>query len=243
MDDLGRIERAYGSVAEHNRAREEAESDRYERPLLPTERRFLELRNDYKNQMYAEIRKELTLPVTDRAKAIIDDYNQTMSSLDWSHGFYESRDKSREATQNAMQKVAHSHGIGFHDNVPDVKPERFYVSYEEHGGFEIRHKYSDPMDKETFMQAYTDMYCVCKSLSARYCDKSGDMHCVSNIPLAEIRMDYFKTWGVEDVEQDMIEVNASAKYETLFNQAKAKLERSSECESEHSDQFDDYDDV
>lgn len=33
MDDLGRIERAYGSVAEYNRCREEADAEQYEREM------------------------------------------------------------------------------------------------------------------------------------------------------------------------------------------------------------------
>lgn len=234
MDDLSRIEGSYGSVAEYNRVREEEANERWWNSLPKSQQDWYTIENEYQNKMYKEMHEKLSLPVTDHAKGVAADFKEKADQLDWRD--YDDRRKGTEMKHRAMQDIADAHGIGFNDNKPEVGQGQFYVTYEYSDGLgRIHSKFSSPMDKDTFMKAYTDMYEIDKSMTVRYRDTSGrepdtwgtprDMHYISNSSLASIRSTDFKHWGVEDPEGDAIKSETKAKYKAIVEKAKTEFDR------------------
>lgn len=242
MNDLDSIERSYGSVAEYNRSKDEAEAERWWSSLPKSEQNWRTIESKYQNDMYSEIDEKLTIPATDNAKSIANDYKNKTASIDWQD--YEQRRQGNTMLHEAMSSIAKSHGLSFGDKTPQPDKGQFYIQYEYIDGGQYHTKSSNPMDKDTFMNAYSDLYELDKGMTVKYRDTSGrdpdkwgraqDMHYVSNSSLASMRSCDFKHWDVDDPEGDAIIKDTKAKYKAIVEKAKSDFERehAAEIESE-----------
>lgn len=229
MSDLGSIERSYGSVAEYNRSKEEADRGRGKKGQPEVTRKCEELLL----QMNDEIYEKLSVPATDEARRVAEDYQNRVKDIDC-------RCSPGQETHNglkhaAMQSIASQYGLKFSDKAPEPDEGQFYISYEYIENSMYHSKFSDPMDKDTFFKAYSDMYELDKGMTVKYRDTSGkepdkwggvqDMHHVSNSSLASIRWYDFKQWGVDDPEGASVIRNTRAEYNARINKIKADYER------------------
>lgn len=233
MDDLSRIEGSYGSVAEYNRVREEEANERWWNSLPKSQQNWYEIESEYQSKMYDEITEKLSIPATDHAKEVVADFKEKAGELNWRN--YNDERKGNKMKHEAMQNIADTYGLKFNDKVPEVGQGQFYITYDYIEGGQYHYKFSDPMDKDTFMNAYSDLYALDKGMTVRYRDTSGrepdrwgveqDMHYISNSSLASIRSTDFRHWGVDDPEGDAIKSETKAKYKAMVEKAKTEFDR------------------
>jgi hypothetical protein len=253
MDDLSRIEGSYGSVAEYNRVKEEEANERWWNSLPKSQQNWYEIESEYQSRMHDEITEKLSIPATDHAKEVVADFKEKAGELNWRN--YNDERKGNKMKHEAMQNIADTYGLKFNDAVPEVGQGQFYITYDYIEGGQYHYKFSDPMDKDTFMNAYSDLYALDKGMTVRYRDISGrepdrwgveqDMHYISNSSLASIRSTDFRHWGVEDPEGDRIIKDTKAKYKEIVDKAKSDFNRehTAEIEFEKQNRGYEFDDI
>ena len=237
MDDLDRIERLYGSVAEYNRSRYEDEAHRYYESLSDSEKDWLAIESNIEQDCSSMIADALSLEASAKTVAVVNDYNDKVAA------FGDKRDYNiwksiAQYKHDASNEIAGQYGLKFLDERPELGQGQFSVSYEYNDFGMIKSKYSEPMDKDTFFHMYTDMCELNRfgySMTVSYRDTSGrepdnfgfdrDRHFICNSTLSSIRRFDFKMWDVEDKEGADIIKNIKQDYAAIKECVKAEFEQ------------------
>ena len=154
MDDLARIERIYGSVAEYYREEWEAEEEPpTEEQIADSERRM--------EEYYAKI-KQLNGTPSHFVRELIDKWETTKPQYDGTNESISAGwDWSRERTLAIVEELANHYGVTVDENSDTfyrVPANQFAISveYSDHG--RIYYKFFGNLDFEQFKNVYRDLW-------------------------------------------------------------------------------------
>ena len=200
MDELARIEAAYGCVAEYNRVRLEEEAEEY----TPSEKEMLE--QEVKDRVYGEKVRLLTGTPSDFAVKLDEewkakepkrsDYADRNSCVYAGYGFCHDR------TLAIMDAISSYYGEELTDKNEFYKtaPGTFAISveYTEYGM--IKNKDITNLTYDKFKEIYRDINYLFSYPSINYCNENGKNLILSGASLGSLRISDLKWAGVETEE-------------------------------------------
>lgn len=154
--------------------------------------------------------------------------------FDYNDYVYETYNLRDEYIANSISKIEEHYGVKFKEcSYGDgLQSGEFAVGFENSENCTIKHYSVGNLNKEQFMQLYTDVYTI-MGLNTRtiYRDakyhepsrfKNEDLHVLSGLDLGELRYKYFDSWGIPN--QDTHDILRSINNEPSRSDiAKAKL--------------------
>lgn len=246
-DDLNRIESTYGSVADYNRVREEAENKEFWDNLDPeTQDRLLSEQKAKQDQYNREVEaleiepSSLAVNLTRQFvenKAKIN-MKRESSIMTYNEYVYESKHSYDKFLENAIPQIEESYGIKFEkgSQFGESDPGKFSVSFEKERFGTVIHYAASNLDKEQFMQVYTDLreivgykafptYRDDKEHMPDIFGKVSDKHFATGLTIGELRRNYFDRWGVpnDDTHEILRNLEQSVEQPTKADIAKSKL--------------------
>lgn len=184
-DELARIERLYGCVAEYNRCK--LEEDEFYEPtdeeIAESERQLAEYR--------AEI-KRLNGTESELARNLFSEWEKSKPEWDDTmYGVYAIRDWSKAKTLAIVQQIADYYGVEVDEDWSTFyrPPEGLYsISVEYNDSCYIKNKYIGNLNLEQFKNVFRDLYytkcCPCAHL--------GKGKILSNCSLGELLRNYIR---------------------------------------------------
>jgi len=201
MDDLSRIERNYGSVAEYNRVRYEEDADTYE----PSRDEQIKASNDH--AVYVAKIKCLDGVPSDFAKSLKSEWDAKAPKdedfPDRNSAIYAGYDWSKNRTLDVVNKICEHYGVESDDTWesyyrPGVGKFGISVEYNDHG--KIEHKHIGGLDYDTFKDVFRDLYACGQRPSMSYEKQPEKPMLLSNCSLGNLRIYDLKMAGVETEE-------------------------------------------
>ncbi len=198
-DELSRIERIYGSVAEYNRVMYEESQEYYE----PTKEEQIKSETDM--TVYHEKIKRLDgipskfsqdLAKEWKAKEPKESGSWTMSDV------YAWQDYGRAKKLDICSKLCEHYGVELGGNFYRIEPNTFAidVEYNDSNSGQIKNQAITGMNYEQFKNVFRDLYFAKCSPTMNYCDAKGENHILSNCSLGNLRISDFRRWGLETYE-------------------------------------------
>ena len=246
-DDLSRIESAYGSVAEYNRVREEAENKEFWDNLDPeTQDRLLaeqKAKQDRYNREIEALEIEPSPLAVNLARQLVEskaeiNMKRESSIMTNNEYVYESKHNYDKFLESAIPQIEEAYGIKFEkgSQFGESDPGKFSVAFEKERFGTVIHYTASNLDKEQFMQVYTDLREIVgyKAFPTYRDDKEhtpdifgrvSDKHSATGLTIGELRRNYFDRWGVpnDDAHEILRNLEQSVEQPTKADIAKSKL--------------------
>lgn len=199
MDDLTRIERIYGSVAEYNRVMEEEEGEYYE----PSEEELLELAAD--QEVYNEKIRILNGAPSEPAVSLKKqwDAKKPAKTKEWNMTeVYKWQAYSKERLFAVTKALCTHYGVDYQEDMSfyRIEADSFAIELEYTDSPYIKSWDINGLSYEAFKNLFRDFHYLGLSPVMNYCDKNGKNHIISNSSLGGLRISDLRRYGFETEE-------------------------------------------
>lgn len=206
QDDLSRIERVFGCVAEYNRCKEEDGCQYFE----PSEEEIQEIEADQRTYN-AKIRFLDGIP-SRLAESLKEEWDakKPAETGEWTmKEVYAWQEYGKAMLLDVVGKLCDLYGISYYDGMSIYKtePESFAIGCEYQESPYIKEWAVSDLTYVEFKALFRDLYYLGRTPTMCYKDREGKSHILSNCSLGDLRINDLRRFGVEseeEIEKDLL---------------------------------------